>query len=398
MVQCDVEQLRKREMTAHRRGGYRHLIYFIDGTWLWAGSKTLDVYSNVYRMNTLLNVDARDDHAQIVHYSRGLGAIPDGVISRLMGGTFADGIDVEIADLYVNICSNYQRHDKIYIFGFSRGAVVARALTGLLAKGILDDKHINMFGHVWADYVGGAEVLEPGFENDGTRQKQSIANYKPFCSETHPTIEFLGVFDTVNGGHGLSETAQRLRLRERRLLVNVKNALQVLAIDETRSFFTPIMWTGITSEPVVRSGGSFMEQIWMPGVHSDVGGAYADRTLGNVALVTMVDRVLAKTHLSFDIAQCLEYNQQLSRESFIRIHDERALRYWRLLDRRPVTRRLEDVDQSIHPLALYLQDKIVRYKARKDQFIYQLPPGFKNLKAAPEFLTHHFKSALPATP
>jgi hypothetical protein len=41
-----------------RTGGYRHLVYFIDGTWLWAGSQnTLEVYSNVYLMNTLLEVD-----------------------------------------------------------------------------------------------------------------------------------------------------------------------------------------------------------------------------------------------------------------------------------------------------------------------------------------------------
>jgi uncharacterized protein (DUF2235 family) len=59
-----------------RKGGFRHLIYLIDGTWLWAGSdKTLDVYSNVYRLNTLLKADDEDGRAQIVHYVRGLGAV-----------------------------------------------------------------------------------------------------------------------------------------------------------------------------------------------------------------------------------------------------------------------------------------------------------------------------------
>jgi uncharacterized protein (DUF2235 family) len=87
---------------------------------------TLDVYSNIYLMNTLLNADATDGHAQIIHYSRGVGAI--GGVRRYIEGGFANGIDVLIADLYVNLCSNYQRNDRIYIFGFSRGAVVARAL------------------------------------------------------------------------------------------------------------------------------------------------------------------------------------------------------------------------------------------------------------------------------
>ena len=74
-----------------RKGGFRHLIYLIDGTWLWAGSdKTLDVYSNVYRLNTLLKADDEDGRAQIVHYVRGLGAV-EGKEMLTQGG-FASGI------------------------------------------------------------------------------------------------------------------------------------------------------------------------------------------------------------------------------------------------------------------------------------------------------------------
>ncbi len=109
-------------MMASRKGGSRHLIYFIDGTWLWSGSdKNLDVYSNIWRMNLLLDADDDDGRAQVVHYSRGLGAVDDTIGAYVAGG-LAFGIDELIADLYVNICSNYQRGDKIYIFGFSRGA------------------------------------------------------------------------------------------------------------------------------------------------------------------------------------------------------------------------------------------------------------------------------------
>ncbi|MET3332487.1 MULTISPECIES: phospholipase effector Tle1 domain-containing protein [Bradyrhizobium] len=378
-------------MATLRKGGYRHLIYFIDGTWLWAGSgNTLDVYSNVYRMNTLLNADATDGHAQIVHYSRGLGAI--GGIRRYIDGGFANGIDVLIADLYVNICSNYQPNDRIYIFGFSRGAVVARALTGLLAKGILEDKYINSFADIWADYLGEQEVLEPGLRDDGPRAKQKIADYKSLCSDAHPTIEFVGVYETVSGGHGWAAAAQRLRLQRGRLQANVKNAVQILAMDETRSFFRPIMWTGVEESAV-----SWMEQIWMPGVHSDVGGAYAERTLGNIALITMIDRVLAKTRLSFDLAACRKLNCKLDPADPVRIHYEYANKYWRLCCPWPVTRRVNrDVDQSFHPIANYLQNNVVRYKSTNDRSRYELPSDFAQLKKeAPEFLTDHFESILP---
>jgi uncharacterized protein (DUF2235 family) len=385
-------------MTSPRNGGYRHLIYFIDGTWLWAGSQnTLDVYSNVYLMNTLLNVDANDGHAQIIHYSRGVGAIAG--IRRYIDGGFANGIDILIADLYVNLCSNYQPNDRIYIFGFSRGAVVARALTGLISKGILEDKHINMFAHVWADYIGDAEVLVSGFTDDGSaRTKDRIADYKPFLCETDPTIEFLGVFETVSGGRGLVADAQRIRLDERPLHANVKNGLQLLAIDETRPFFRPIMWTGVEPASPGRKAG-FMEQIWMPGVHSDVGGAYEHRTLGDIALITMIDRVKAKTDLSFDMPEVRKHNRTLSPD-LARIHNEYANKQWYFVNPRPIARRLNpQINQTIHPLGNYIQKKAVRYKARKDLFRYELPQGFVpsgyQLNEAPEFLTRDFVSIIP---
>jgi uncharacterized protein (DUF2235 family) len=372
-------------MPTPRTGGYRHLIYFVDGTWLWAGSQnTLDVYSNVYLMNTLLKVDDDTGHAQIFHYSRGLGAV--GGLRRYIDGGFANGIDALIADVYVNICSNYQPGDRIYIFGFSRGAVVARALTGLIGKGILDDDHINMFGYIWADYVGENEVLEPGFRDDGPRKKrENIPDYKAFLSDPEPKIEFLGVFETVAGGWGLTSNAQRLRLEERKLPTYVKNAVHVLAIDETRNYFRQIMWTGA-------DGHSSLEQIWMPGVHSDVGGAYAIRTLGNIALITMIDRVIAKTGLNFDLSRCREYNRKLSAD-FLRIHNERALRYWRFLSPWPVARCINRLikEQSIHPLAIFLDDKPIQYKKRLGH-IYRLSPDCKGLGVAPEFLTKQFQT------
>jgi len=376
-------------MGGQRRGGYRHLIYFIDGTWLWAGSEnTLDVYSNVYWMNTLLKPDASDGHAQIIHYSRGLGAV--GGMRRYFDGGFANGIDVLIADLYVNLCSNYQSNDRIYIFGFSRGAVVARALTGLIAKGILEDSHINMFAHVWADYIGDAEVLEAGLRDDSSRKKKRIADYRSFCSELNPTIEFVGLFETVSGGHGAAAYAQRLRLQECRLQGNVRAALQLLAIDEARTFFKPVLWTGLA--PSDSGNEQHMEQIWMPGVHSDVGGAYADRTLGDVALTTMIDRVMAKTALSFDIEQAREHNRKLG-PNILRIHNEYASKYWRFFCPWPAARSPDpNINQTIHPLAKYLDSKLVRYKREEVLFKYELSPKFAKLQEAPEFLSDAFKS------
>src|SRR5215510_1553835 len=49
----------------------------------------LDVYSNIYLLNTLLHADDKEGRAQIVHYSRGLGAV-EGIRKYTFGG-FAYG-------------------------------------------------------------------------------------------------------------------------------------------------------------------------------------------------------------------------------------------------------------------------------------------------------------------
>lgn len=376
-----------------RKGGSRHLIYFIDGTWLWAASdNSLDVYSNVYRLNTLLEADGEDGRAQIVYYSRGLGAVRS-LWQQYSAGGFSSGIDGIIADLYVNICSNYQRGDKIYIFGFSRGAVVARALTGLLSYGILEAHRINMFAHVWAAYTGqSGEVLLPGqTRSSADRTIQKPLDYTSHCSERHPRIEFVGVFDTVAGGNGISEVAQRLRLASCAVQPNVKHAVQLLAIDEGRMFFKPILWTGIGDPKKLKRNWrpTTLEQIWMPGVHSDVGGAYSKRQLGNLALLTMIDRVIARTKLRFNLANCRKL--QVISDDPIRIHNE-FTRAWRFLSEEKARQIDSSIPfQSIHPFAKRLLQVQVNFKLEKKLRYYTLAKPFSALPVAREFRSGRFK-------
>lgn len=383
-----------------RKGGARHLVYFIDGTWLWAGSDdSLDVYSNIYRLNTLLEADSEDGRAQIVHYSRGLGAVR-GLFKQYTAGGFASGIDELIADLYVNICSNYQRGDKIYIFGFSRGAVVARALTGLLSYGILEAHRINMFAHVWAAYTGqGSEVLLPGQARASLdRSIGRTLDYTAHCSERNPRIEFVGVFDTVVGGNGIAEVAQRLRLAARSVQPNVKHAVQLLAVDESRTFFKPILWTGIGNPKQLKLNWrpTTLEQIWMPGVHSDVGGAYSKRQLGNLALLTMIDRVIARTPLRFNLSNCRKL--QVISDDPIRIHNE-FTRTWNMLSGEQARQIDPGVSsQLIHPFAKRLMQVQVNYKLKKKLEPYSLTETFLSLPEAKEFRSGKFKSNCDALP
>lgn len=106
----------------------KHLILGIDGTWRAAFQDTF--HSNVYRLNLALNFCDADKNPQVFMYSSGVGT--SGPSSRLPGGALGEGLDAIVLQAYINLVANYERGDKIYIFGFSRGALAARALTGLI--------------------------------------------------------------------------------------------------------------------------------------------------------------------------------------------------------------------------------------------------------------------------
>jgi hypothetical protein len=67
----------------------------------------------------------------------------------------------------------------------------------------------------------------------------------------------------------------------------VSVARQALAIDERRTDFRPEIWRGAHV-------GQSVEQRWFPGVHTSIGGGYADDGLANGALRWMIDAAKAE--------------------------------------------------------------------------------------------------------
>src|SRR5690348_14859268 len=103
----------------------RNLICLVDGTWLSAERAVVNqTFSNVYRMGIFLRTYSESrsgaKESNIIFYTRGLGA-HRGLWRRYTAGAFASGIEEEIADVYLNLATNYEPRDKIYLFGFSRG-------------------------------------------------------------------------------------------------------------------------------------------------------------------------------------------------------------------------------------------------------------------------------------
>lgn len=111
---------------------------------------------------------------------------------------------------------------------------------------------------------------------------------------------FIGVFDTVRslglpiGWKDWELSLWPHRFHDHDLNPHVRYAFHALAIDDPRHAFHPTIW----NEPTLAqqaTPGTFeqvFEQVWFPGVHSDIGGGYADAGLSDVTLTWMIERSL----------------------------------------------------------------------------------------------------------
>jgi hypothetical protein len=79
---------------------------------------------------------------------------------------------------------------------------------------------------------------------------------------------------------------KRFQFHDVTLGSNVDYGLHALAIDEKRGPFRPSLWQLPNHQHF-----KFVEQVWFPGVHSNIGGSYADRGLSDRTLFWMISRI-----------------------------------------------------------------------------------------------------------
>ena len=223
-----------RDLTSERAS--RHLVLLVDGTWVSASNKLAsERQSNLYRLNQYFDTHNRNGEAQITFYVPGLGSPSKG--NRYFGGAFAFGIERDIEQVYVNISSNFKFsdagvQDKIYLFGFSRGALVVRVVAALISRyGVLTGRNVEQYRYLWDDYIGARKI---------DNLDLFVSNY---CIN-NAVVQFLGCFDTVLGAHVSrhSKALRRAFFRNFELPKSVRNAVHILAMHERRAFFRPVLW------------------------------------------------------------------------------------------------------------------------------------------------------------
>ena len=144
--------------------------------------------------------------------------------------------------------------------------------------------HLDQIGAAYALYRRRDEASHP-------RAEEATAFRAAHAWE--PRIKFIGVWDTV-GSLGIPLiplrfwTKQRFEFHDVQLSSRVDFAFQALAVDELRKPFAPTLWQAQES-----AKGQLLEQVWFPGVHSNVGGGYADHGLSDLALQWLADKAEA---------------------------------------------------------------------------------------------------------
>lgn len=193
------------------------------------------------------------------------------------------GINRQIRRAYGWLASQYREGDRIYLFGYSRGAYAVRSLAGVIDRvGLLKREHAT---------ERGVRLAYRHYQNP-LHSTASEAFRRSFCHE-QPMIEMVGVWDTVKS-LGLKLpffwiwSARKHAFHNHELGRSIRHGFHALAIHETRVAFEPVLWTC----PPHWSGN--VQQAWFRGAHGDIGGMIGDdrsaRALANIPLVWMLER------------------------------------------------------------------------------------------------------------
>ncbi|NIN09878.1 MAG: DUF2235 domain-containing protein [Gemmatimonadales bacterium] len=275
----------------------KKIIICCDGTWNKREERVNGEVqpTNVVKiMRALLPTDEAGVD-QVVYYDTGVGTA--GLWDKFVGGAFGVGLSNHVKDAYRFIANNYGAGDEIFCFGFSRGAYTVRSLSGLIGSvGLLDKSKLEYLPEAYKYY------RTPPSKRPTSQYRDAAFVDDP--ARRHVAITFMGVWDTVGA---LGIPVRGLRWISRRwvgfhnteLSGNIKYAYQALAIDEQRAPFAPALWTTLESKPEAGHLKPRVLQVWLPGVHSNIGGGYSHTGLSDSALRWMVNRAAAHG-LAFD--------------------------------------------------------------------------------------------------
>jgi len=251
----------------------RNLVLCFDGTNYEFGREP----TNVVRLIQVLDRDRLK--GQRLYYDPGVGTLPEPgallpvlkTLTQWFGLAFGLGLSRKIIQAYTYLIDFWEPNDRVFLFGFSRGAYTARVLAGLLHQlGLLPRGNYNLIPYAMKYFRRITEARHyKSRVADAGKWKQLCDEFRrTFAREVTPgdeerrfQVHFLGVWDTVSSVGWVWDpkhfpfTAYN---------PSVKHIRHAVAIDERRAFFRQNLCRPAPGQDVL--------ELWFPGVHSDIGG------------------------------------------------------------------------------------------------------------------------------
>jgi uncharacterized protein (DUF2235 family) len=256
----------------------RNVVLLFDGTWNNSRDET-----SVVRMRKSIHSSGAHDPIQPCLYLSGVGTRWH---TWVTGGLFGRGLSDNIQAAYAWLARTYQPRDRVFVFGFSRGAYTARSLVGLIRKcGLLNDEKLVQSAY--------ALYREKKVSPDEAKAREFRAAYS-----REIRVRFIGVWDTVGSLgvplSGIPFSKDYYRWHDTSLSKIVDYAYHAIAADERRADYKPAVWTNDHRRK--KDENIDIEQRWFVGAHSNVGGGYEKRPpdgLPKLALRWMQDKAEA---------------------------------------------------------------------------------------------------------
>lgn len=349
----------------------KRIVLCCDGTWNTADQETngAPCPSNVVRLAYHVAKHDPNGTLQITYYDQGVGTA--NAMDRVVGGALGRGLEANIHDSYRFLVANYEPGDELYLFGFSRGAFTARSISGMIRKcGILRRGRVDQ-------YVA-ARKFYHSTDRPGSEAVNKFRRENSVEPERDIEVKFIGVWDTV-GALGLPVGMvgkEKYEFHDTELSGTVRNAYHALAIDERRRAFAPSLWDYKPKD------GQTVEQRWFPGVHSDVGGGYAERKISDIALKWMLEKARG-AGLALDEDVLKTYPCQP--DPLADLHDSRGVMYrFRPALDRPIGMPTKDSKNAgpngLDPTQTVDESAIQRWDKIPDYRPPQLREYFKKIK------------------
>ncbi|KAI1342196.1 hypothetical protein F5Y15DRAFT_334342 [Xylariaceae sp. FL0016] len=303
----------------------RKLVLCFDGTGNTFTGTTAD--TNVVKIYDKLERHAED---QYHYYQTGIGTYDVGGtvnttflgsirrrFSTTMDEAFATTFDAHVIAGYRFIMRYYEGGDKIYMFGFSRGAFTARFLArmintiGLLSRG--NEEMVPFAYQLYQEYEQGKVSFDEkkeaspseseastsdtdghkGHDCDGTtkpaddeidemQQKRNKirAFTNTFCRVDYRDncyhrvkVYFLGLFDCVSSVKVLEGPFGKAP-RPVSVIGTAEHVRHAVALDERRVKFKAALLAQDTHHPDLYKTKEDIKEVWFPGNHGDVGGGW----------------------------------------------------------------------------------------------------------------------------